>query len=204
VAGAEIDVVLFDLGGVLIDLRGVEPMRALAGIESDDELWERWLTCDWVRRFERGQCDALAFAAGVVADWNLTIPPDEFLTGFRAWPGGPFAGADELVRLVRAALPVGCLSNTNALHWDDQFSQWPILDAFDYRFLSYELGVIKPDRELFDRVADLLPAPRDRVLFLDDNQLNVDGAISAGFRAARVRGVDEARTALVGARVLAR
>jgi putative hydrolase of the HAD superfamily len=199
-----VEIVLFDLGGVLIDLRGVEAMKALAGIESDDELWTRWLTCDWVRRFEAGQCESREFATGVITDWSLAIEPDAFLDNFRAWPGGPFAGAEALVQETRAALPVGCLSNTNALHWDDQFSQWPILDGFDYRFLSYELGVLKPDRELFDRVAELVPAPRERVLFLDDNRLNVEGAIDAGFRAARVQGVDEARAALVASGVLPR
>ena len=41
-----------------------------------------------------------------------------------------------------------------------------------------------------------------RVLFLDDNALNVDGAAAAGFTAIQVRGVDEARRALVAAGVL--
>ena len=99
-------------------------------------------------------------------------------------------------------MPAGCLSNTNALHWDHNFARWPILDAFDFRFLSFELGFVKPDRDLFDRVAQLLPTPPNRVLFLDDNALNVDGATAAGFAAVKVRGVDEARDALVAAGVL--
>ena len=99
-------------------------------------------------------------------------------------------------------MPAGCLSNTNALHWDQQFSRWPILDQFDFRFLSFELGFVKPDRDLFDRVAQLLPVPAERVLFLDDNTLNVDGATAAGFSAMSVQGVDEALDALVRTGVL--
>ena len=87
------------------------------------------------------------------SDWALPIEPAAFLDAFRSWPGGPLPGADELVADVRARVPVGCLSNTNAVHWDRHFARWPILDAFDYRFLSFELGLVKPDRELFDRVA---------------------------------------------------
>jgi putative hydrolase of the HAD superfamily len=200
--GREIDIVLFDLGGVLIDFGGVEPMKQLAGIEGDDELWQRWLTCRWVRSFERGDCSAEQFAAGVVDDWKLTIEPAAFLAEFQGWPGGVIPGADELVQRVRARMPAGCLSNTNALHWDHNFSRWPILGAFDYRFLSYELGIVKPDRELFERVAELLPSPPARVLFLDDNLLNVDGAIAAGFAAHHVRGVAEAEHALVATGVL--
>ena len=200
--GGGIDIVLFDLGGVLIEFGGVEAMKAFAGIDDDEELWRRWLTCRWVREFERGRCSADAFAAGVVDDWGLTITPAEFVESFAGWVAGVMPGADELVAEVRAGRPAGCLSNTNAVHWDRNFSRWPLLGAFDYHFLSHELGVLKPDHEVFDRVASQLPAPRERVLFLDDNALNVDGAIDAGFRATRVQGVDEARAALVGAGVL--
>ena len=99
-------------------------------------------------------------------------------------------------------MPAGCLSNTNALHWQDNFGRWPILDAFDFRFLSFELGHVKPDKELFEHVARLLPSSPTRVLFLDDNAVNVDGAAAAGFTAVQVRGVDEARQALIAMRVL--
>ena len=201
--GAGIDVVLFDLGGVLIDFGGVAPMRELSGIESDDELWRRWLTCRWVRSFERGDCTPEEFAAGVVSDWELPIDADEYLDSFANWLGGPIDGAEEVVGATRAVVPVGCLSNTNALHWDHHFARWPLLDGFDYRFLSFELGLLKPDRELFERVAELLPYPTPRILFLDDNTLNVDGAEAAGFTAVQVRGVAEAEAALVAAGVLA-
>jgi glucose-1-phosphatase len=198
----DIDVVLFDLGGVLIEFGGVGPMKALAGIESDDELWRRWLTCRWVRSFERGHCSEEDFATGVIDDWSLPLDPRAFLDAFRSWPGGPLPGADTLLRDVQCSVPAGCLSNTNALHWHDNFARWPILDAFDFRFLSFELGHVKPDRALFDHVAQLLPSEPIRVLFLDDNEVNVDGAVAAGFTARQVRGVDEARAALVATGVL--
>jgi FMN phosphatase YigB (HAD superfamily) len=198
----DIEIVLFDLGGVLIDFGGVDPMKALAGIESDDELWQRWLTCRWVRSFERGECSAEHFAAGVVDDWELPIEPTAFLTAFESWPGGVLPGADELLERVQRTTPAGCLSNTNSLHWEHNFGRWPLLDAFDYRFLSFELGVLKPDLDLFERVAELLPSPAAKVLFIDDNLLNVEGAITAGFQAAHARGVAEAEHALVAAGVV--
>ncbi|HEY5172728.1 MAG TPA: HAD-IA family hydrolase [Acidimicrobiia bacterium] len=197
-----IDVVLFDLGGVLIDFGGVAPMKELANIESDDELWRRWLACEWVRAFERGHCSADDFAAGVVSDWGLQVEPQIFLDAFRSWPGRALPGAEALVHCVRHTTKTGCLSNTNAVHWDHHFSQWSIVDAFDFRFLSFELGMVKPDREVFERVGELLPVPPGRVLFLDDNAINVEGAAAAGFAAVHVRGVIEARQALVAAGVL--
>jgi HAD superfamily hydrolase (TIGR01509 family) len=197
-----IDVVLFDLGGVLYDPGGVAPMRQLAGIDSDEELWSRWLSCRWVRDYERGQCTSEEFAAGVVDDWQLHIDPAAFLTAFAGWTPGPYAGAEDLVRATRAVVPVGCLSNTNALHWNDHFSRWSVLDEIDYRFLSFELGHVKPDRAIFNAVADQLPVPPGRVLFIDDNTINVNGARQAGFQATRAQGVDAARKVLADAGVL--
>jgi glucose-1-phosphatase len=200
--GRTIELVLFDLGGVLIEAGGVGPMRELSGIGSDEELWARWLSCQWVRRFEAGQCTADEFAAGVVGDWELDLEPDAFLREFGTWPGPPEPGALELVNDVLARMPAGFLSNMNSLQWAANYEATTLTRAFAYRFLSFELGLVKPDRAVFDAVAARLPVPRDRVLFLDDNAVNVEAAVTAGFAARHVRGTDAARGALVSVGIL--
>jgi len=190
------ELVLFDLGGVLVELRGLATMGDLAAIDDEPELWRRWLTCRWVRRFEQGDCSPDEFAQGVVDDWGLSVGPGEFLEVFASWPVGPFTGAEHLVHRTRSVVPVGCLSNTNVLHWDGNAERWPLMAQFDHRFLSHRMGVVKPDAEAFALVAAGLPVTPDRVLLLDDNQMNVDGARALGFRAERAVGVDEARGVL--------
>jgi HAD superfamily hydrolase (TIGR01509 family) len=199
-----IDVVLFDLGGVLIEPGGVGPMRELSGIGTDEELWARWLSCRWVRRFEAGLCSADEFAAGVVGDWRLSLEPRAFLQEFGGWVNDPFPGALELVGAVRDDVGVGCLSNTNAVQWHSRYEGNPVAGAFEFRFLSFELGMVKPDREIFEEVAARLAVPPERILFLDDNAANVTAAEATGFVGRQVRGVDEARRALASAGVLSR
>jgi FMN phosphatase YigB (HAD superfamily) len=198
---AVVEVVLFDLGGVLIDFGGAGAMRELAGMETEDEVWRRWLACDWVRSFERGACTTDDFAAGVVADWALPLDPTAFLEAFSSWLGEALPGAEELVADVQRVVPVGCLSNTNPVHWELR-DRWPFLDRLDHRFLSFELGLVKPDVELFERVAELLPVPARSVLVLDDNQVNVDGARAAGYQAHLAKGPDDARRVLEELEVL--
>jgi putative hydrolase of the HAD superfamily len=200
---SDIDAVVFDLGGVVAEFSGVERMTALARLDSDEEMWRRWLTCEWVRRFERGSCEPADFAAGVVGDWSLELTPEAFLAEFATWLVGPLPGAEELVEATRAHVTTACLSNTNRVHWDAGAGSWPLLRSFDRTFLSFELGMVKPDPEIFERVVDELSVPPRRVLFLDDNVLNVDAAQQVGLSAVRVRGVVEARDALVTAGVLA-
>lgn len=186
-----VDFVLFDLGGVLIELGGVASLQEVAGIATSDEVWHRWLTSPWVRRFEKGECSAAEFSAGVVSEWELDMAPERFLEIFREWPIGPYPGASNLVAEVQQSVPVGCLSNTNSMHWAHQVSQWSLLGMFDFRFLSFELGLVKPDAAIFQVVADRLPFRRERILYLDDVGLNSDSARSLGFRSEQVRGIDE-------------
>jgi putative hydrolase of the HAD superfamily len=191
------DAVVFDLGGVLAELSGVARMRELAGMVDDGEVWRRWLACEWVRRFERGHCGGDDFAAGIVGDWALPIDADTFLTEFRDWLVGPYAGAEQLVADVRATgVTVACLSNTNRVHWEAGAQAWPLFSAFDRAFLSFEIGLVKPDAEVFAHMTTALDLPPYRVLFLDDNEVNVDGARAAGLAARRVQGVAEARETL--------
>jgi glucose-1-phosphatase len=197
-----VELVLFDLGGVLIELAGVRPMLEFSGIDSEEELWRRWLSCRWVRRFESGGCSEAEFAAEVVADWQLELSPAAFLEAFRSWPVGPLPGAAELVGETRASVATGCFSNTNALHWHDRIAAWPLSGLFDHLFLSFELGLLKPDVGAFAQVAGMLQVPAERVLFLDDNALNVAGAAAAGFQAVRAVGVQEARQCLAESGVL--
>ena len=199
-----IEFVLFDLGGVLVDPGGVEAMRQLSGLASDDEVWSRWLACRWVRSFERGACSSEDFAAGVVADWALGLDAEAFLSEFESWTGTVLPGALELVQEVRQAVPIGCLSNMNTVQWAAHYDGTPLIDAFEYRFLSFELGMVKPDAETFLAVAARLPAPPERVLFVDDNAVNVEGARATGFVAHRARGLDEARAVLEENGILAR
>jgi putative hydrolase of the HAD superfamily len=200
------DVVLFDLGGVLVDPGGVAEMRELSGIDSDEELWGRWLSCQWVKRFEAGGCSGEEFAAGVVQDWDLTVSSSEFLAAFTSWRTIPYPRADRLVAEVREVARVGYLSNSNAAQWSAHLAGSPLVSGFDFGFTSFELGLVKPDRAIFEAVAEQPPmsvAGPERVLFLDDNLVNVEGAIGFGFAARHVRGVDEARRVLVAEGVLA-
>ena len=145
VADQAIDFVLFDLGGVLIELGDRARLQEISQIVGTEEIWHQWLTSPWVRRFEKGQCSATEFSVGVLAEWGVDIAPQRFLEIFRDWPIGPYPGTTELLAELKRSVSIVCLSNTNAMHWAHQTSLWPMLDMFDIRFLSFELGLAKPD-----------------------------------------------------------
>jgi glucose-1-phosphatase len=195
-AGEQIEVVLFDIGGVLARFAGLAVLQELTESESELEVAARWLMSPWVRKFESGGCTDTEFAAGIVEEWELPYSAEEFLRIFPTWLDDPFEGAEQMLRETSEHRRVGCLSNTNSLQWNGMISHWPIAKYFEQRFLSFELAAVKPDAVIYERVIERLPVPPANVLFLDDNPLNVEAANAAGLRAEQAVGVTEARAVL--------
>ena len=189
-----VQAVLFDMGGVLVDVQA--PVGLVGGGIDGPTAWRRWLTSPAVRAFERGALTIEDFAEALVAEQALDEPVEVVVERVRTIPTGLLAGAAELVSEVRARVPVGVLSNTNHLHWTRQRDADVLQVLFDHRFLSYELGLVKPDREVYEHAADALGLPPGAVAFLDDNALNVDAAAEVGMQAAVAVGPDAARAVL--------
>lgn len=187
--------VLFDMGGVLVELGSLDELLGLSA-DSGKEFWESWLTSDAVRKYERGLTDTATFAEHLVEEFQLTLSADEFVERFRQFPRGLFPGAVELVAGLPSGLITGILSNTNELHWENQISADVIKRLCQRSYLSYELHMVKPDLDLFEHIIADLGLPADQILFIDDNQINVDGARTAGLYAEVAQGVGEAGKAL--------
>jgi glucose-1-phosphatase len=186
-------VLLFDLGGVLVEFRGVEPLVELTRGRLDLDAARRfWLESPAVRKFEIGACTADAFVEEVIGELRLELAPASFLRLFLAWEKGPYEGALGLLETLKPHFVLACLSNNNALHWDLLRDGMGFGNPFHRTFLSHEIGMVKPDPSVFRFVASELDVAADRILFLDDNPECIAGARDAGMDAVRVLGVEEA------------
>lgn len=192
-----IGVLLFDVGGVLVQLSGIETMLDWLGHTlTAEELWLRWLRSASVRQFETGLTEANEFALGVTREFNLDIAPARFLESFEGWPLGLYPGVMEMLARIPARYRRALLSNSNALHWPRLLNDMGLGAAFEHRFVSHLTGKIKPDSAAFEDVVNSLGCLPHEVLFLDDNMLNVEAAKKFGMHAARVAGPREAQRVL--------
>ena len=193
-----IDVVLFDLGGVLVELAGVSRMLEWSpSLGTTEELWRRWLHSDAVRRFETGGIERDEFAAAIIAEFGCPVGPAEFLAEFTWWPRSVLPGAFELLATMRDRYRIASVSNTNAIHWERFSRVWALDAAFHHNFPSHHVGKLKPDDDYFLHVLEEVDAPAHGVLFVDDNMINVEAATRLGLHARCVNGVEGARTAFV-------
>ena len=200
----EVQAVLFDVGGVLVELGGLEVFRGWSDSTlSDDEIWKLWLGSPAVRAFELGQIEAAAFARDLVEELNLPVGHDHFLDAFTAWPKGLLPGVEDLLGRLRSGLKRATLSNTNALHWPRTMEEMGLGPLFDWHFPSHETGRIKPDAEAFHQVAEALGLAPAEIFFLDDTRINVAAARAAGFQAEQALGVEAAERVLSARGLLA-
>ena len=109
---------------------------------------------------------------------------------FERWPDALFDGVPNLLQAVAANHRLALLSNTNAIHWERDDIEGRLQPLIESVFLSYRTGLMKPEAAAFDDVLNRLNVAAKRVLFLDDNTLNVNAARDCGMQAMLTRGFD--------------
>ena len=174
-------VLLFDLGGVLIENNGRAALSAMMPRPLPaHEMWRKWLDSRVVKQFESGRISAEEFATIFVGEWDIGLDPAVFIGEFATWPKGLYEGAEALLGRLKGGHHLACLSNTNAIHW----ARFPQLEAlFDSCFLSHQMGHVKPDRAAFEYALGRLGVPGGDVWFFDDLAPNVAAAKEVGMNA---------------------
>ena len=183
-----IEVVLLDLGGVMMRLH--DPLETFGIDLSHDAFLEKWLLSDSVGKLERGDIAPHAFASLIVREFALPYSPQDFMQRFERWPDTLFDGVPELLQAIGVNHHLALLSNTNAIHWERDDVEGRLEPLIESVFLSYRTGLMKPQHAAFEDVLKKLNVPGDRVLFLDDNILNVNAAGECGMQAMLTRGYD--------------
>lgn len=183
--------IVFDLGGVLIDLSHDQAVRRFEeiGVVDAAQLLDPYEQKGIFLEVENGMITADEYCQKLREHTGKDLSCEEIK---HAWLGFivdvPQYKLDHLLKL-REHYNVYLLSNTNPIIQEgwartDQFSAAgrPIGDYFDKMYTSYEVGVTKPDRKIFDyMIADsgLIPS---ETLFVDDAKSNVEVGRSLGFQ----------------------
>ena len=191
----DVDFIIFDLGNVLID---IDYQRSLSLIKAElpTALHDRVDGCyaaEFHKAYERGELDSPAFRDAFRDYFEQTWSDSKVDFLWNSLLGSVPAYRLELVRKLKARYQVGILSNTNEIHIDAVYAQLQSqhgMDSFDglfdWVFYSHEMGLAKPYQEIYRQLLLELGTTADRVLFFDDLQANVAGAMAVGIQAVQV------------------
>ena len=194
-----VSAIVFDLGGVLIDLdydSCVRSFREVLGYERITELLDLSHQKGIYGDMEAGLITADEFRAEVLRESRPGCVPADVDRAM----AGLLVGMDPkkvplLERLAEKYVLYG-LSNNNEISvarmhaiYEENGLDWQ--RVFRKEFISSRMKLLKPSRAIFDAAVAEIGFPPAEILFVDDSQRNVDGARSAGWQAVLyVQGTD--------------
>jgi putative hydrolase of the HAD superfamily len=199
------DVILFDIGGVLLtnswDKR--ERAAAMEHFHLDPAAFEARHTAPY-DAWERGVLPMKAYLDAAVFYEPRSFTHDDFfafiLSLSKLQPDGALGILGEIAASDKYML--GALNNeareTNAY----RLEHFGLRKYFQAALSSCYLGLRKPEPAIYRRALDILGRPPERILFIDDRVENVAGAARAGLKAIRFEGAEGLRRELVGLGVL--
>jgi putative hydrolase of the HAD superfamily len=193
------DVILFDVGGVLLTNgwdRG-ERAAAVARFGLDAEEFERRHDSVFAA-WERGEIDADRYLDTAVFYEPRSFSRDEFFAFILAQSKLLEDGALEILAEISASnlCMVGALNNEARETNDFRFEKFGLRRYFKVAFSSCYVGLRKPEAAIYRRALDILGTAPERTLFIDDRQENVDGAAAVGMKAVKFEGAEALREKL--------
>ncbi|GDX07849.1 glucose-1-phosphatase [Buttiauxella selenatireducens] len=185
---------IFDLGNVIVDI----DFNRVMGVWSDysrvplANLQKSFVMGDAFKRHERGQISDEEFAQAVCDEMGMALSFDQFSAGWQAIFVGLRPDVIAIMNKLREqGHRVVVLSNTNRLHtyfWPGEYPQ--IGQAADKIYLSQEMGMRKPDAEIYQKLLETEGFSADQAVFFDDNADNIKGAQQLGITSILVTGKD--------------
>lgn len=174
---------LFDIGNVILSFdfsKAAERLSPKCRLSPEEGLRE---VAPLVDPFERGEMTPEQFIAVASNKMGYEGSAEEFRAAFE----DIFDLNERVVELIesldRRDHPLHLLSNTNRLHVPYFERTWPVFERFSGRIYSCDVGVMKPDPEIFRITIDSLDLDPGSTIYIDDLPANCEAGAEAGLRA---------------------
>lgn len=178
----KIKAVIWDMGGVILRTGTKVPREQLAQLHSItlDELYDLVFNSDTAENATLGLIEEKDHWQAVAISLNI---PHESVDEFRAkfWEGDLIdTRLIEYIQSLRKRVKTGLLSNA----WSDARNylcqRIDCEQVFDYTIFSCEIGLKKPDAEIYHDILQKMQVEPQEAIFVDDFAENIDGANAVG------------------------
>jgi putative hydrolase of the HAD superfamily len=192
---SNISTLIFDFGGVIINLdlqRCVNNIKQL-GVEDVEKYLSNFGQSDFFLKFEKGQINTDEFRNEIRKLTSKPVTDSEIDQAWCSFLCDIPREKLELLLELRKKYRLLLLSNTNPLHIEisaaAEFERTgkKMTDFFDKCYLSYEMGMAKPDAEIFETLLTDAGVKPEECLFLDDGIKNIEQAEKLGIQTCLVK-----------------
>lgn len=187
--------IIFDFGAVVINIdipNAYKSFATLSGI-APERVKDLFETQGAYADFECGKMSNDDFHTLLRKELNISCSDEELDNAWNAMLLDIPLERVEKLKELRTRYNIFLLSNTNAIHvkkmkemfWQN-FGIADFTKLFHKPYLSYEIGLIKPDTSIYEYVLKDAGIERRETIFLDDNADNVKSALSIGLPTIQV------------------
>jgi putative hydrolase of the HAD superfamily len=199
------DVILFDVGGVL--LTNGWDHRERATLVAQFHLDAAALEAHHAKAFEpweRGEITLDEYLDAAVFYEPRSFSREEFFNAICAQSKELPDGATCILKELAASdkCIVGALNNEARETHEFRMEKFGLRQYLKFTFTSCYMGLRKPDPNIYRRALGILGKPAERSLFIDDRLENVTAAAAVGMKAIRFTGADALRRDLQTLKVL--
>jgi len=193
--GAQIKVIVFDLGRVLVDFDHRIAAQKISTLthKTPKEIFDLFFDSPLTQFFEEGKISPEDFFANVRRMLGLNIGFAEFLP---IWDQIFFLSAQNkavyaLGKSLKKRHRIALLSNINVLHFNYLKENFPIFDIFHDIFASCEMGCIKPNPEIYRKLIFALRVTPEEVFYTDDRPELIEQANTFGIHGFVYKTIDQ-------------
>lgn len=202
-------------GGIVIDWGGVLTSPLTEAIEGwiDEEgldpehyyrvMWS-WIGASYgadgpagpVHALERGEVSPEEFEQRLAAELRMADGSEVAAEGLLSRMFSGFTPVEEMYHLVRRARRQGVRTCLLSNSWGNGYPRHLFADTFDAIVISGEVGMRKPEPEIFAHATELLGLPAEECVFVDDVEHNIKAARALGMRTILHRDPEQTRARL--------
>jgi putative hydrolase of the HAD superfamily len=180
--------IIFDLGGVLLDIDFNKTKNAFQsiGYPHFDELFTQYYSSPLFENLETGTIHSEDFLSQLQQYSKQPVTIQQLIDAWNAMLGGFRMKEIEFVRNLKPQFSIILFSNTNAIHhiaFQKEYSRLTgknFDDNFHFTHYSHILGKRKPLPESFSHLLNIHSLKASETLFIDDSHNNIEGALQAG------------------------
>jgi len=187
---SNISTLIFDFGGVLIDLdmnQSILNFKKL-GVENVENYLSNFGQSGFFMQLEKGKISAEEFRSEIRKMTTNTITDKEIDDAWNAFLVRIPSEKLDIVYQLRKKFRVIMLSNTNAIHFPYaertffSYKNRSIDEYFDKCYRSYDMKMAKPDAEIFEAILSQEQVAPNQCLLLDDGPKNIEQAQKLGLQ----------------------
>lgn len=178
----DIKCVLFDIGGVLVDWHMSWITSEVSARFQIDETLLSDAFSRYLHELDSGKIKEQMFWQNIAADVNsqsLKENAESLWNTYFRKHAKPNSNVINLASNLKNCCTLGIISNIDQIT-HQIVDEWNVLENFDYKFMSYQIGFSKPDPRIYQHIMKVLPFKSENTLFIDDKKPNVDAAITEG------------------------